>query len=91
MELRPYDIYVSVVYPPDTDTPGLQAEMEGKPEETILISDTSGVFKAEDVAKSIIEGCKSGVYTISIGLDGWMLGHLCAGMSPAPVLHNLII
>jgi 3-dehydrosphinganine reductase len=91
MELRPFDVLVSVVYPPDTDTPGLKREMEGKPEETIMISDKAGTFTSEEVAKGIIEGCKRGIYTITIGLDGWMLGHLCAGMAPAPVLHNLII
>jgi len=39
-ELKPYGIHVSVVFPPDTDTPQLWAENETKPLETKMISGT---------------------------------------------------
>jgi 3-dehydrosphinganine reductase len=83
MELKPYGVNVSVAYPPDTDTPGYEIENRIKPEETRIISETSGLFQSEDVASGIISGIRSGDFSIYCGLDGWMLANLCAGMSPA--------
>ena len=47
MEVVRDNISVQVVYPPDTDTPGFVEEQIGKPEETKLISETSGLFSPE--------------------------------------------
>lgn len=58
MELRPYNVHITVSYPPDTDTPGLQEENLTKIEETRLISESSGLYKSEDVAKNIIHSVK---------------------------------
>jgi 3-dehydrosphinganine reductase len=49
MELKPYGIKVCVAYPPDTDTPGFEVENKCKPEETRLLSETSGLFTAHEV------------------------------------------
>ena len=46
MELARDNIYVTVAYPPDTDTPGLAEENKTKPIETQLINETSGVLSA---------------------------------------------
>uniref|UniRef100_A0A8D3DXH9 3-dehydrosphinganine reductase n=1 Tax=Scophthalmus maximus TaxID=52904 RepID=A0A8D3DXH9_SCOMX len=54
MEIKPYNIYVTVAYPPDTDTPGLAEENKTKPLETKLISETSGVCQPDQVAKIIV-------------------------------------
>uniref|UniRef100_A0A672HI97 3-dehydrosphinganine reductase n=1 Tax=Salarias fasciatus TaxID=181472 RepID=A0A672HI97_SALFA len=54
MEIKPYNIYVTVAYPPDTDTPGLAEENKTKPLETRLISETSGVCQPEQVAKIVV-------------------------------------
>jgi 3-dehydrosphinganine reductase len=86
MELLPYNVYVAVSFPPDTDTPGLRKENENKPEITKLISDTSGLFDAETVAGGILEGLQRGDHHIWVGLDGFMLAQLTAGMSP---VHHL--
>ncbi len=51
MELEHAGITVTVSFPPDTDTPGFEEEERDKPEETKLISQTSGLFQADDVAK----------------------------------------
>lgn len=51
MEVRPYGLSVTVSFPPDTDTPGMVEENKGKPKETMLISETAGLFKPEVVAK----------------------------------------
>ena len=91
MELLPYNVYVSVSFPPDTDTPGLQKENESKPEITKLVSNVSGLFDAKTVAGSIIEGLQKGDHHIWVGLDGFMLAQLTAGMSPVHRLGTALL
>ncbi|XP_043545547.1 3-ketodihydrosphingosine reductase isoform X4 [Chiloscyllium plagiosum] len=55
MEVKPYNIYITVAYPPDTDTPGFQQENKVKPLETKLISETSGLCQPDQVAKIIVK------------------------------------
>lgn len=54
-ELKPYNINVSVLCPPDTETPGLQEELETRPEELNIISESwGGLLKPEEVAEKYI-------------------------------------
>jgi 3-dehydrosphinganine reductase len=55
-ELLPYNIKVSILFPTDTDTPGLAEENILKPEECKIISETGTVMTAEDVADVFIDG-----------------------------------
>ena len=55
-ELLPYKIKVSILFPTDTDTPGLAEENIIKPEECKIISETGTLMTAEDVAKEFING-----------------------------------
>ncbi|KAK1878964.1 3-ketodihydrosphingosine reductase [Trematomus bernacchii] len=82
MEIKPYNIYVTVAYPPDTDTPGLAEENKSKPLETTLISETSGVCQPDQVAKIIVRDAVQGNFNCSVGPDGYMLSALTCGMSP---------
>lgn len=82
MEVKPYDIYVTVAYPPDTDTPGFAEESKTKPLETKLISETSSVCQAEQVARVIVKDAIQGNFNSSVGSDGYMLSILTSGMSP---------
>lgn len=84
MEVKPHNVAVTISFPPDTDTPGFHLENEGdiKPEETKLISETSGLISAESVAKTIIDDSVKGEFTSSIGLEGFLLGNITCGMSP---------
>uniref|UniRef100_A0A7N8Y5H8 3-dehydrosphinganine reductase n=1 Tax=Mastacembelus armatus TaxID=205130 RepID=A0A7N8Y5H8_9TELE len=82
MEIKPYNIYVTVAYPPDTDTPGLAEENKTKPLETKLISETSGVCQPEQVAKIVVRDAVQGNFNSSVGPDGYMLSALTCGMSP---------
>ncbi|MEO1006075.1 MAG: SDR family oxidoreductase, partial [Cyanobacteria bacterium J06638_38] len=45
-ELKPHNIKVSIVYPPDTDTPQLAAENKIKPTETKLMTETAQLWSA---------------------------------------------
>ncbi|XP_033849038.1 3-ketodihydrosphingosine reductase [Acipenser ruthenus] len=82
MEIKPYNIYVTVAYPPDTDTPGLAEENKTKPLETKLISETSCLCQPEQVAKVIVKDAVQGNFNSSVGPDGYMLSALTCGMSP---------
>ncbi|MFW9950087.1 MAG: SDR family oxidoreductase [Candidatus Thorarchaeota archaeon] len=54
-ELKPQNIKISIVYPPDTNTPGLTTENEGKPPECVIISETGGLLEPEEVAEYVIK------------------------------------
>jgi 3-dehydrosphinganine reductase len=55
-ELLPYNITVSILFPTDTDTPGLAEENKLKPEECKIISESGTVMTAEEVAEVFIDG-----------------------------------
>ncbi|MFX0188637.1 MAG: SDR family oxidoreductase [Candidatus Hodarchaeota archaeon] len=55
-ELLPYNIKVSILFPTDTDTPGLAEENKLKPEECKIISESGTVMSAEEVAEVFIDG-----------------------------------
>ncbi|XP_071541317.1 3-ketodihydrosphingosine reductase [Panulirus ornatus] len=82
MEVKPYNITVTVCYPPDTDTPGFEEENKTKPVETKLISEAAGLFKPEDVAQKLVDDALSGSFASTVGVEGFMLTTLCAGMGP---------
>ncbi|XP_062260047.1 3-ketodihydrosphingosine reductase [Platichthys flesus] len=82
MEIKPYNIYVTVAFPPDTDTPGFAEENKSKPLETKLISETAGVCQPDQVAKIIVRDAVQGNFNSSVGPDGYMLSALTCGMSP---------
>jgi short-subunit dehydrogenase len=55
-ELKPYNIKVSILCPPDTDTPGLKEELESRPEELNIISESwGGLLSPEEVAEKYIK------------------------------------
>ncbi|XP_068215169.1 3-ketodihydrosphingosine reductase [Palaemon carinicauda] len=82
MEVKPYNITVTVCCPPDTDTPGFEEENKTKPIETTLISEAAGLFKPEDVARKLVDDALVGKFFTTSGLEGYMLTTLCTGMGP---------
>lgn len=82
MEVRPFNILVSVAFPPDTNTPGYEVEMQTKPEILRKLSESGSVFSSQQVAKDIHRFSTIGYFNISTGLDGWLLRMLHPGMSP---------
>jgi 3-dehydrosphinganine reductase len=55
-ELFPYNVNVSILFPVDTDTPGLAEENKLKPQECKIISESGTVMTAEEVADEFIQG-----------------------------------
>lgn len=66
-ELKPYNITISVLYPPDTDTPGLEKELRARPQECSLLAEGAGLMSAEDVATAFVEGLLKQEYAILPG------------------------
>jgi 3-dehydrosphinganine reductase len=54
-ELLPYKIKVSILFPTDTDTPGLAEENILKPEECKIISESGTIMASIEVANHFIE------------------------------------
>jgi 3-dehydrosphinganine reductase len=79
-ELRPEGIGVSIVYPPDTDTPQLREEVKVRPAITGKIAGGARVHSADEVADAILKGIAAGRFAIA---PGWEMGLLNR-------LHSLI-
>ena len=72
-ELKSYGIDVSVVLPPDTDTPQLEFEHSLLPDITREINKNGGVLSPEKVASDIIKGMRKKKFTIIPGIEGKIL------------------
>jgi 3-dehydrosphinganine reductase len=68
-ELKPLGVKVSIVFPPDTDTPQLEYENQYKPPETKAISSNAGIKTADEVASEIVHQVERGRYTIMPGFE----------------------
>ncbi len=68
-ELKPLGINISIVYPPDTNTPQLIEENKTKPLETKEITATAKLWEAEDIALEIIRGIEKKVFAIAPGIE----------------------
>lgn len=90
-EGKPFGINITVVFPPDTDTPGLHHERITMPPETLEISETGGLFPAEDVANKIVDGIMRKQFCVSIGAIGLLLGTLTSGLTPGVSIIDLLL
>lgn len=72
-ELRQYSINVSVLCPPDTDTPMMRSEDQARPEETRAIAGNAGYVSADFVAESLFRELGAGKFLIVPGLQGKMI------------------
>lgn len=68
-ELWPHQIAVSVLLPPDTDTPQHAAEMELLPEETKAIAGNVKMLSAEHVAETMLKGMAAKKFELIPGLE----------------------
>ena len=83
-ELKPHGITVSVLCPPDTDTPGFATENQTKPEETRAISATAKVVSPDAVADELLRGMARERFLIIPGFDS-RLGVLAKRFVPGVV------
>lgn len=83
-ELTPYNIHVSVVYPPDTETPQLEYDNAHKPSVTKEITQGGGLLSASAVAECILKGIKKEKFTIIPGFEGKLLKAF------SPIIGNVL-
>jgi 3-dehydrosphinganine reductase len=87
-EMKVRGIGVSIVYPPDTDTPQLEYEDQFKPPETKALSGTGGLMKPSEVASTVLKGIARGQYRIIPGFE-LKLYYRLSGLSEG-LLHFII-
>ncbi len=87
-EMKAHGIGVSIVYPPDTDTPQLEYENQYKPMETKALSSAGGLMDPGVVATTTLKGISSGRYRIIPGLE-LKLYYLLSNLSES-LLHFII-
>lgn len=78
-EMKPHGIHVSVVFPPTTNTPGLEQENLFKPEETTQIEGQITSQSADQVARTVLRGIERRSRHILPGMDTkvyYLLAHL---------------
>ncbi len=85
-ELKPHHIQVSVVFPPDTNTPQLAYENQYKPVETMAISGTAQALSAEQVARAMLGQAARGKFLIFPGTDARLIYFLNSKLPKGLVL-----
>jgi 3-dehydrosphinganine reductase len=68
-EMKPHGVAVSIVCPPDTNTPALERERALRPPETDAIAGTIKAIPPERVAEAILRGVDRGRYYIIPGFE----------------------
>ncbi|KAJ8563576.1 hypothetical protein K7X08_032028 [Anisodus acutangulus] len=76
------NIHVSLIFPPDTETPGFAEENRRRPQLTSIIAASSGAMKADEVAKKALNGIKSGNFIVPCNFEGFFLSIATTGLSP---------
>jgi len=71
-ELKPHNISVHVLYPPNTDTPGFAEENKHKPAETIAIEAGDKILTPEQVARFTMKGLERGKFAIMSGSSSFI-------------------
>jgi len=82
-EMKYRGIDVSIVFPPDTDTPMMEDENKYKPFETKEISGSAGLLSADEVAETTLAGIAKKKYLILPGAGNrffFVLNNLLGGL-----------
>ena len=87
-EMKPYNIAISIVYPPDTDTPQLAYENQFKPAETARISGSIKPISADKMARAIVRGITKRSFQITADPQSALLIRL-SGVA-GPLLQRIV-
>lgn len=71
IELKPYNIKVSLLCPPNTNTPGLDTENEHKPQAVLATEEKLTPMDPEAVARVVVQKLNGNPWLIIPGKDGW--------------------
>jgi 3-dehydrosphinganine reductase len=91
-EMKPLGVNLSIVFPPDTQTPQLEYEQQFKPAETKAIAGSSTVMTPEKVASIVIRNIKHNRYLIIPGFEGKVFYRLTSILkhSTYPIMDMLV-
>lgn len=91
-ELKPHGIQVSVVFPPDTDTPQLQYESNYKPAVTREIAGSAKLMSPDTVANEVLKAVAKKRYIILPGREGKLMYflHHFAGRLIYPIMDMMV-
>ncbi len=91
-ELKPDGIQVSIVFPPDTNTPQLTYESQFKPAVTKEIAGSAKLMSAEDVAVDILKAVAKKKYIILPGSEGKLMYflHHFVGRLLYPIMDGMV-
>jgi 3-dehydrosphinganine reductase len=91
-ELKPHGIRVSIVFPPDVDTPQLAIDRQFRPPETRALVEGAPIMSPEAVAASILRGVSHNRYIITPGATSKALYWLAHALGSAayPVMDWMI-
>ncbi len=81
-ELKPDGVAVTIVYPPDTDTPQLAEENLTKPRETKALTAAAGLWTADAVARATLDGVRRGRFSVTPGAQLTALAWLHSLIAP---------
>lgn len=85
LELLHTGVKVSIVYPPDTQTPMLEEENKIKPAVVKALSEAASPVSAEEVAQAILAGIIKQQYVIAPGKDTALLHFLAGFLGWGPI------
>jgi short-subunit dehydrogenase len=83
-ELLRHRIGVTLVCPPDTRTPMLEAEAKLRPYETAYLAAQGKVLEPEQVAKAVLRGIERRKFLVVPGFDGQFL-RFANGVAPGAI------
>ncbi|CAG5077995.1 Oidioi.mRNA.OKI2018_I69.PAR.g8864.t2.cds [Oikopleura dioica] len=86
MELEGSNTAVTIIYPPDMNTPGLATENLTKPEAISALADE---VEPDSIVPGIVNAVENGQTDHSIGIDGWFATRVTAGLGPTNSFLNL--
>lgn len=88
IELKPMGIGVTILFPPDTDTPLLAREQKKAPPETVAMTKGASLMSAEAVAKRFMKGILNNRLEVLCNAESWGIRLL---KTVAPGLYFRII
>ncbi|NLH80556.1 MAG: SDR family NAD(P)-dependent oxidoreductase [Phyllobacteriaceae bacterium] len=88
VELAEHGIAVTLVCPPDTDTPQLAAETAARPAATAAIAAGGGVWSADAVAEAMLAAATRGRFLVAPGATLGLLARFHSLIGPLLRLHQ---
>jgi 3-dehydrosphinganine reductase len=86
MEAQPYNIGVTVVFPPDTDTPMLEEEHKHAIPEALALSKHASVLSPQQVAKKFVKGIIAHRFEVFCNLESRFI-RICRALCPSVYFH----